>query len=187
MMNVTGTNVNNSSQLAFRAKAGDRRMIHEFIDKSNDLTMELLNKDRPIAEKREIAIRKILSNLKIKSLFAGKKIKFEKATNDHINNDVEADNNVSRDIYLEGFRDTNPMLYKEILQKDAKYKIAQMSNIELIKEFLKGLLKKQSKNEYEKCIEKAVNDGVIDAEHAGKLLLNHKIDKSIKDGSTYII
>jgi len=75
---VSATNQN--PQLAFRAKAGDRKMIHEFIDKSNDLAMDFINKDRPIAEKREIAFRKFVSKLKMKDIFVGKKVKPEEIT-----------------------------------------------------------------------------------------------------------
>ena len=80
MMNVTGTNVNNNPQITFRAKTGNRKQIHEFIDKSNDFAMEILNKDRPIAEKREVAMRRFLSKFKIKDLFVGKKFKPEEIT-----------------------------------------------------------------------------------------------------------
>ena len=134
---------NQNYQLAFRAKTGDRKMIHEFIDKSNDFAMDLINKDRPLAEKREVAMRRILSSLKIKDLFVGKKVKPEETTTEHINTAIEAANNASRAVYLEQLRKTNPELYKEVLRRDAIIKVAQMSNIELIKEFIKGLFKKQ--------------------------------------------
>ena len=71
-------------------------------------------------------------------------------------------------------------MYREVLRRDAEHKVAQMTNMEIIKEFVKGLFKKQPKDEYEKYIEKAVNDGVIDADHAGNLLKNHGIGKAIK-------
>ncbi len=75
---VTGVGVNNQNyQMAFKAKTGDRKMVHEFIDKSNDLATQLLNKDRPIAEKREIAFREFVSKLKMKDIFVGKKIKLK--------------------------------------------------------------------------------------------------------------
>ena len=60
--------INNQSQMTFKAKPGDRKAIHEFIDKTNDLAMEIINKDRPIAEKREKAIRKSLELLTVKHM-----------------------------------------------------------------------------------------------------------------------
>jgi hypothetical protein len=133
---------NQNYQLAFRAKAGDRKMVHEFIDKSNDLAMDFINKDRPLAEKREVAMRRFLSKFKIKDLFVGKKVKPKETTIEHINTAVETANNASRAVYLEQLRKTDPELYKEVLRRDAILKVAQMSNTEIIKEFINGLFKK---------------------------------------------
>ena len=65
MMNGVGLNVNSSSQIMFQAKPGNRKAIHEFIDKTNDFAKEILNKDRPLEEKREIAFRESLKYLKM--------------------------------------------------------------------------------------------------------------------------
>ena len=52
-MNSVEANVNNQNNLtAFKAKAGNRKAIHEFIDKNYDLTMEFINRNRPAAENR---------------------------------------------------------------------------------------------------------------------------------------
>ena len=49
--------------------------------------------------------------------------------------------------------------------------------MEILTALVKDLFKKQPKDEYEKIIEKAVNDRVIDADHGGALLVNHGIWK----------
>lgn len=122
MMNKINA-IGNQPQITFQAKKGNRKQIHEFIDKANDMAMDLLNKDRPLEEKREILIRDTLLKLKIKCPFIGKKVKPEEAAIEHIN------------------------------PSSAKYYET---------EFLK----------YQQYIDKAVADGMIDAEHAGVLLRN---------------
>ena len=68
--------VGNQLQTNFKAKPGNRKQIHEFIDKTNDFARDILNKDRPIAEKMEIAKRESASILaqKVKNSYIGKLI-----------------------------------------------------------------------------------------------------------------
>lgn len=114
--------IGNQPQMTFNAKPGNRKQIHEFIDKTSDLAMDFLNKDRPIEEKREIAMRKSLAALKIKCTYIGEIVKKGKATIEHV---LDA--------------------YKNKTQKTNK-----------------------------QFIEKAVKDGVMDADHAGSLLTKTK-------------
>ena len=130
MMNgVTGVNVNTQKyQMAFKAK-GNKKAASEVVDKINEAVIDFLNKDRPLAEKKEILIRKSLQYLKdfkIEDLFVGKKIKPEKATIEHLN------------------------------PSSAKFYEA---------EYL----------EYKQYIDRAVANGMLDAEHAGVLLRNKAI------------
>ena len=63
MMNsVSPFNVS-SSQVAFAKKIGNRKEIHEFIDKTNDVITDYLHKDRSINEIKERAIKKSVSKV----------------------------------------------------------------------------------------------------------------------------
>ena len=188
MMNgVTSVNIP-TSQTAFRAKAGDRKMIHEFIDKSNDLTMEILHKDRPVVEKKENAMRRILSGLKIKDLFVGKKIKSKEATIEHIKGGKKTTEEIvdylgfemPKKVMLERLKKENPEAYRVQMMNEAEHKIMLMSNWDILKTVLKGILKKQSNGEYEQRIKKAVEDGWLDSDHAGTLLINKYLSKLLK-------
>ena len=176
---------NQNYQLAFRAKAGDRKMVHEFIDKSNDLAMDFINKDRSLAEKREVAMRRILSSLRIKDLFVGKKVKPEEATIEHMKKGKRTTEEIvdslgfeiPKKVMLERLKKENPEAYKVMLMNEAEHKVMLMSNWDILKTIFKEIFKKPSKDEYEKNIEKAVKDGVIDADHAATLLINHALGK----------
>ena len=56
-----------NAQIAFRAKQPNRKDIHKFIDMTNDLSADLKNKDRPIAEQRFLLRGKSVSS--VMSLF----------------------------------------------------------------------------------------------------------------------
>jgi hypothetical protein len=174
MNGVTSVNVS-TSQTVFRAKTGDKKIIHEIIGKTNNLAM---NKDRPVAEKREIAIRRILSSLKIKDLFVGKKIKSKEATIEHIKGGKKTTEEIvdylgfemPKKVMLERLKKENPEAYRVQMMNEAEHKMMLMSNWDILKTVLKGILKKQPNGEYEKEIEKAVNNGMMDADQAGALL-----------------
>ena len=55
--------IGNQPQMTFKAKPGNRKQIHEFIDKSSDLAKELANKDRSFDEKKEKLFLKFLLHL----------------------------------------------------------------------------------------------------------------------------
>ena len=175
---INAVNVNNNPHITFKAKSGNRKQIHEFIDKTSDLARDILNKDRPVAEKREGAIRRILSGLKIKDLFVGKKIKSEEATIEHIKERKKTTEEIvdylgfemPKKVMLERLKKENPEAYRVQMMNEAEHKIMLMSNWDILKTVLKGILKKQPNGEYEKEIEKAVVDGMVDADHAGALL-----------------
>ena len=177
MNSVQGVNAA-TPQITFTAKKPNRKTIHEFIDKSNDMAMEILNKDRPVAEKREIAIRRILSSLKIKDLFVGKKIKSKEATIEHIKGGKKTTEEIvdylgfemPKKVMLERLKKENPEAYRVQMMNEAEHKMMLMSNWDILKTVLKGILKKQPNGEYEKEIEKAVNNGMMDADQAGALL-----------------
>ena len=76
--------IGNQLQMTFKAKPGNRKAIHEFIDRSNDLAMEVLNKDRPIAEKREALLRDTLVKLKNKCTYIGKIVERGNAAIEHM-------------------------------------------------------------------------------------------------------
>ena len=177
MNNVTGINVS-TPQMTFKAKAGDRKTVHEFIDKSHDMAMDYLNKDRPINEKREKLIRDTLLKLKIKCPFVGKKIKHEEAAIEHPNKLLETVESFNRQAYYEDLR-RSPQEFKEVMMRDAEHQVASMTNFEIIKTILKGFLKKQPEAEYVQKIEKAVQDGMIDADQAGAMLVNPTKSKLI--------
>lgn len=116
MMNgITSVGINNQNyQIAFRAKGVNKQETMKIVDK-----------------------------LKIKDLFTGKVVKPEETKPEQINAAIETANNASRAVYLEQLRrKSDPELYKEVLRRDAEHKVAQMSNVELIKEFIKGFFKK---------------------------------------------
>lgn len=177
MNSVQGVNAA-TPQITFTAKKPNRKAIHEFIDKSNILAMDFLNKDRPVAEKREIAIRRILSSLKIKDLFVGKKIKSKEATIEHIKGGKKTTEEIvdylgfemPKKVMLERLKKENPEAYRVQMMNEAEHKMMLMSNWDILKTVLKGILKKQPNGEYEKEIEKAVNNGMMDADQAGALL-----------------
>ena len=78
--NVSAT----TPQTAFKRKGAARHELHAFIDESNKIAMELLNKDRPLAEKRDAFIRDSLLKLRIKDSYIGKIIERGKASIEHI-------------------------------------------------------------------------------------------------------
>jgi len=84
MIDNVSLSVDKNYQMAFKAKKPNRKAIHEFIDKTNDLAFEILNKDRPAAEKRKITIRKSLSALRMKCPYAGVIVKRSEAVVEHI-------------------------------------------------------------------------------------------------------
>lgn len=131
--------IKNQPQMAFKAKPGNRKQIHEFIDKSSDLAMDFLNKERPVAEKREKLIRDTLLKLKIKFPFIGKKVKPEETTKN--NRLIEMVDEAHRMAYLEKLKRTNPDMYREVLRRDAEFKVAEMTNMQIIKEFIKSFFK----------------------------------------------
>ena len=73
-------------------------------------------------------------------------------------------------VMLERLKKENPEAYRVQMMNEAEHKIMLMSNWDILKTVLKGILKKQPNGEYEKEIEKAVVDGMVDADHAGVLL-----------------
>ena len=165
----------------YQIKFGNKMSKAEWkiVDAMNDA---LVKEPRSLAEKTELAKLKSASLLvqKFKNLFTGKVVKPKETTIEHINTVIETANKASRDVYLEQLRKTDPELYKEVLRRDTEHKVEEMSNVELIKEFIKGFFKKQPKDDYEKLIEQAVKDGQIDADQARTLLLNHGIGKFLK-------
>ena len=145
MMNgITSVGINNQNyQIACRAKGVNKQKTMEIVDKLGiQMPRDMELSRRPIEEQRETMLSRALSNLKIKDLFTGKVVKPEETKPEHINAAIETANNASRAVHLEQLRKTDPELYKEVLRRDAEHKVAQMSNVELIKEFIKGFFKK---------------------------------------------
>ena len=145
MMNVTGLGVNptDNSQLAFKAKKPNRKQIHEFIDGMSDAAK---NFQRPIPEQRETAMRNALLSLRLKCPFIGKIMKSSEANIEHItsaknNKLIEFVDNAHRQAYLTELKQRNPELYKEVLRREALQKVAQMSNMQIVKEIIKGFFK----------------------------------------------
>ena len=138
--------INTNPQMTFKAKPGNRKQIHEFIDKTNDLAMDMLNRERPIAEKKEIAKRESASLLaqKVKNSYIGKLIFTQDSYIDKLINRTKA---IVEHIKTQ-FRSTK--------QKNKEYE------------------------EYEKTIKQAVEDGVLDADRAGTMLINKALEKFIK-------
>ena len=81
MNGITSINAANP-QRTFKAKPGNRKQVHEFIDKSNNFDMEILHIDRSLEEIGEIDKRKVL--LSLKCPFVGKIIEKGKAIIEHI-------------------------------------------------------------------------------------------------------
>ena len=145
MNGVNGINAV-TPQMTFKAKNVNKQEVYKIVDQINDRAVELLHKDRPLEEKTETILRKAMKFLQIKSQFAGEKIKPEEATVEHIkradNELVEAANDAHRQIFLDRLKVTDPELYKEILRREAELKVGQMTNMEIIKEFINNILKK---------------------------------------------
>ncbi len=86
MNSVNGVEGSNS-QLAFQAKwknNATKKQAYKTIDKINQAAVDFMNKDRPIEEQREIAMRRSLSNLKIKCPYTGVILEKGKAIIEHI-------------------------------------------------------------------------------------------------------
>jgi len=141
---ATGVGVNNQNyQMAFRAKGVNKQKAIEVVDKLGiQMPRDMELSRRPIEVQRETMLSRVLSNLKIKDLFTGKVVEPKETTTEHINTVIETANKASRDVYLEQLRKTNPELYKEVLRRDAEHKVALMTNMEIIKEFVNGIFKK---------------------------------------------
>ena len=60
--------ISNQPQMAFQAKKPNRKAIHEFIDNSNNLAMELMHKDRPPVQNRERAVRQAADEFKLTTI-----------------------------------------------------------------------------------------------------------------------
>jgi len=85
MNNIQGINAA-TPQMTFKAKPGNRKAIHEFIDKTNDFAKEILNKDRPLEEKKEMAFRESIKYLKMECPYFAKLIEKGKANIEHVKN-----------------------------------------------------------------------------------------------------
>ena len=151
MNSVTSVGASNQNyQMAFRAKGNQE--VYKVIDNINDITVDFLNKNRPLEEQKEIAIRKslkFLKDLKIKDLFVGKKVKPNETTVEHL---------TQRDVILDYFDNKyyidkavadgmmDPEKAKNLLANKgielAYRRVAGMSTWEMLKEIAKNMFKK---------------------------------------------
>lgn len=142
----SGVNVKSNYQLAFRAKG--EKAVYEVVDKINDAAVDFINKDRPLAEKREKLIRDTLLKLRIKCPFIGKKVKPEEAKIEHITPSIENNKLIEfvdethLKAYLEELKERDPEGYKAALRRFAEEKVAMMSTWEILKEIAKNIFKK---------------------------------------------
>ena len=111
--NVTTQNVN------FTAKVKvNKKNANEIIDAMNDKAVEFLNKDRPLEEKREMAIRKSLENI-FKKFGFGKKLRNAGEEAEKQNNIIDSFNKVYNDYKLKRLAKNNPDEAREQLMRES--------------------------------------------------------------------